>query len=131
MERVGGRGSFPQIRLAQAPPCMLISPIHLVKPFGDSLQSDWAPGTTAVVPGASGWDRVPRWERSPRVSVVHPLLGSCPEQMMGSKSRMQGKDRSEQETKTQSTVGIDVCKLWLDSPPRKPSVFPTRRQVPK
>ena len=27
---------------------------------------------------------------------------------------MQGKDRSEQETKTQSTVGIDVCKLWLD-----------------
>ena len=93
---------------------MLISPIHLVKPFGDSLQSDWAPGTTAVVPGASGWDRVPPWERAPRVSVVHPLLGSCPEQMMGSKSRMQGKDRSEQETKTQSTVGIDVCKLWLD-----------------
>jgi len=92
----------------------LISPTHLVKPFGDSLQSDWAPGTTAVVPGASGWDRVPPWERAPRVSVVHPLLGSCPEQMMGSKSRMQGKDRSEQETKTQSTVGIDVCKLWLD-----------------
>jgi len=27
---------------------------------------------------------------------------------------MQGKDRSEQETKTKSTVGIDVCKLWLD-----------------
>jgi transposase len=48
------------------------------------------------------------------VSVVRPLLGSCPEQMMGSKSRMQGKDRSEQETKTKSTVGIDVCKSWLD-----------------
>ena len=48
------------------------------------------------------------------MSVVRPLLGSCPEQMMGSKSRMQGKDRSEQETKTKSTVGIDVCKLWLD-----------------
>jgi transposase len=27
---------------------------------------------------------------------------------------MQGKDRSEQETKTKSTVGIDVCKSWLD-----------------
>ena len=27
---------------------------------------------------------------------------------------MQGKDRSEQETKIKSTVGIDVCKLWLD-----------------
>src|SRR5712692_3872798 len=53
-------------------------------------------------------------ERAPWVSLVHPLLGSCPEQMMGSKSRMQGKDRSEQETRTKSTVGIDVCKLWLD-----------------
>src|SRR5258708_30029884 len=93
---------------------MLILPIHLVKPFVDSLQSDWAPGTAAAVPGASGWDRVPPWERAPRVSVVHPLLGSCPEQMMGSKSRMQGKDRSEQETKAKSTVGIDVCKSWLD-----------------
>src|ERR1700686_5001461 len=80
-----GEGLFPQLRLGEAPPCMLISPTHLVKPFGDSLQSDWAPGTTAVVPGASGWDRVPPWERAPRVSVVHPLLGSCPEQMMGSK----------------------------------------------
>src|ERR1700694_2284526 len=95
---------------------MLISPTHLVKPFGDSLQRDGARGTTAVVPGASGWDRVPPWERAPRVSVVHPLLGSCPEQMMGSKSRLQGKDRSEQETTTHSTVGIDVCKLWLDIP---------------
>jgi transposase len=96
------------------------TPLHvdfadsLGEPFGDSLQGDWAPGTAAAVPGASGWDRVPPWERAPRESLVHPLLGSCPEQMMGSKSRMQGKDRSEQETKTKSTVGIDVCKAWLD-----------------
>jgi len=34
--------------------------------------------------------------------------------MMGSKSRMQGKDVSEQETRGQSYVGIDVCKSWLD-----------------
>jgi transposase len=93
---------------------MLILPTHLVSPFGDSLQGDWAPEAAAAVPGASGWDRMPPWERAPWVSVVHPLLGSCPEQMMGSKSRMQGKDRSEQETKTRSTVGIDVCKAWLD-----------------
>jgi transposase len=33
---------------------------------------------------------------------------------MGSKSRMQGKDVSEQATKGKSTVGIDVCKDWLD-----------------
>src|SRR6266566_1065921 len=94
------RGALHRLRLVERPPCMLILPIHLVRQFGDSLQSGWAPGTTAVVPGASGWDRIPPWERAPWVSLVHPLLGSCPEQMMGSKSRMQGKDRSEQETKT-------------------------------
>ncbi len=54
------------------------------------------------------------WDRAPWESLVHPLLGSCPEQMMGSKSRMQGKDASEQETKGKSTVGIDVCEGWLD-----------------
>src|SRR5436309_1329459 len=54
------------------------------------------------------------WDRAPWESLVHPLLGSCPEQMMGSKSRMQGKDVSEQETKGESSVGIDVCEAWLD-----------------
>src|SRR5260370_30489121 len=54
------------------------------------------------------------WERAPWGSLVHPLLGSCPEQMMGSKSRMQGKDVSEQEPKGKSSVGIDVCEAWLD-----------------
>lgn len=34
--------------------------------------------------------------------------------MMGSKSRMQGKDVSEQQSRGQSYVGIDVCESWLD-----------------
>jgi len=34
--------------------------------------------------------------------------------MMGSKSRMQGKEASEQETKGKSSAGIDVSKSWLD-----------------
>src|SRR5215204_2233870 len=35
--------------------------------------------------------------------------------MMGSKSRMQGKEASEQETKGKSNAGIDVSKSWLDA----------------
>jgi transposase len=42
------------------------------------------------------------------------VLGFCPEQMMGRKSRMQGKESSEQKTKIKSSAGIDVCKSWLD-----------------
>jgi transposase len=34
--------------------------------------------------------------------------------MMGNKSRMQGKDVSEQGSQGQSYVGIDVCESWLD-----------------
>src|ERR1700730_1493687 len=48
------------------------------------------------------------------MSVVRPSFGSCPQQMIGSTSRMQGKEASEQETKAKSTVGIDVSKDWLD-----------------
>src|SRR5260370_2454808 len=48
------------------------------------------------------------------MSVVRPSFGSCPQQMIGSTSRMQGKEASEQETKAKSTVGIDVSKYWLD-----------------
>jgi transposase len=33
---------------------------------------------------------------------------------MGSKSRMQGKESSKQETSDKSYVGIDVCQNWLD-----------------
>src|SRR5215210_2778083 len=35
--------------------------------------------------------------------------------MMGSESRMQGKEPSEQKTERQSNAGIDVCKNWLDA----------------
>src|SRR3984885_7104442 len=45
---------------------------------------------------------------------VRPSFGSCPQQMIGSTSRMQGKEASEQETKAKSNVGIDVSKDWLD-----------------
>src|SRR5438105_14293042 len=34
--------------------------------------------------------------------------------MMGSESRMQGKESSEQKTGTKSIAGVDVCKNWLD-----------------
>src|ERR1044071_1131897 len=46
--------------------------------------------------------------------MVRPSFGSCPQQMIGSTSRMQGKEASEQETKAKSNVGIDVGKHWLD-----------------
>src|SRR5258707_4222400 len=46
--------------------------------------------------------------------MVRPSFGSCPQQMIGSASRMQGKEASEQETKAKSNVGIDVSKDWLD-----------------
>src|SRR5438046_7558753 len=43
-----------------------------------------------------------------------PILGSCPQQMKGSTSRMQGKEVSEQETR-KCTAGIDVSKDSLDA----------------
>ncbi|MFN4090872.1 MAG: hypothetical protein ACK4QW_17770, partial [Alphaproteobacteria bacterium] len=43
-----------------------------------------------------------------------PALGTRPEQMMGRKSRMQGKDLSEQKAALKAYVGIDVCESWLD-----------------
>src|SRR5205085_12024927 len=52
---------------------------------------------------------------APWGSMVRPSFGSCPQQMIGSTSRMQGKEASEQETKAQSSVGIDVSKHWLDA----------------
>src|SRR5215472_12445306 len=61
----------------------------------------------------AGTDRPPRC-LAPSVSMVRPSFGSCPQQMIGSTSRMQGKEASEQETKAKSSVGIDVSKDWLD-----------------
>ncbi len=43
-----------------------------------------------------------------------PLLRARPEQMIGSKSRMQGKVMSEHSASHDVGVGIDVCKEWLD-----------------
>src|SRR5436190_13460029 len=54
-------------------------------------------------------------EQVPWMSLVRPPLGSCPEQMMGRSSRMQGKELSEQTTAAKSNVGIDACKSWLDT----------------
>src|SRR5439155_4836965 len=51
---------------------------------------------------------------SPADELGPSALGSCPEQMMGSSSRMQGKELSEQATVAKSSVGIDVGKSWLD-----------------
>src|SRR6266540_4655299 len=61
----------------------------------------------------AGTAEAPRW-LAPWVSMVRPSFGSCPQQMIGSTSRMQGKEASEQETKAKSSVGIDVSKDWLD-----------------
>jgi hypothetical protein len=46
--------------------------------------------------------------------MVRPSFGSCPEQMIGSTTRMQGKDASEQETTVKCNAGIDVSKNYLD-----------------
>jgi transposase len=43
-----------------------------------------------------------------------PVLRARPEQMIGSKSRMQGKVTSEHCALSDVAVGIDVCKEWLD-----------------
>ena len=43
-----------------------------------------------------------------------PVLRARPEQMIGSKSRMQGKVMSEHCASNEVAVGIDVCKEWLD-----------------
>ena len=43
-----------------------------------------------------------------------PVLRARPEQMIGSKSRMQGKVMSEHSASNEGAVGIDVCKAWLD-----------------
>ena len=42
------------------------------------------------------------------------ILRARPEQMIGSKSRMQGKVMSEHSAASEVAVGIDVCKAWLD-----------------
>ena len=61
---------------------------------------------------AGGRDRYPLGVNRDRAWSARPRV--CPEQMMGSKSRMQGKVSSEQNAMPTVYVGIDVCKEWLD-----------------
>src|ERR1700758_4871212 len=69
----------------------------------------WPPAPTRMAGTAN-----PPGCLAPRVSMVRPSFGSCPQQMIGSTSRMQGKEASEQETRAKSNVGIDVSQDWLD-----------------
>jgi hypothetical protein len=48
------------------------------------------------------------------MSGIRPPFGSWPEQMMGSKSRMQDKEPSQQSAKARVYIGNDVCKARLD-----------------
>lgn len=48
------------------------------------------------------------------MSRIRPPFGAWPEQMMGSKSRMQGKDSSRRSATAKVYIGIDVCKARLD-----------------
>src|SRR6202162_3990500 len=62
-----------------------------------------------------GGTTIPPGCLAPRGTMFRPCFGSCPQQMIGSTSRMQGKEASEQETKVESNVGIDISKCWLDA----------------
>jgi transposase len=48
------------------------------------------------------------------MSWIRLSFDAWPEQMMGSKSRMQGKEPSQQSVTTRVYIGIDVCKARLD-----------------
>ena len=73
------------------------------------------PGPSAAGSGVGGWDRPSLSLEGLRESKVHPSFGLRPEQMKGRKSRMQGKETPDRKTETDSTVGIDVSKSWLDA----------------
>src|SRR5215207_7613842 len=88
-------------------------PLHVSG--ADSVQAERCFGAGGHRPrgGRAGSCR-PRCD-APSGSGIRPSFGPCPEQMMGSKSRMQGQEALEQEIKVKSSVGIDVCKSWLDA----------------
>ena len=73
------------------------------------------PGPVRTGPGVGGWGRSPLSLEGLRESKVHPSFGLRPEQMKGRKSRMQGKETPDRKTETESTVGVDVGKSWLDA----------------
>ena len=74
----------------------------------------WDDRLGAAAPrGSGGRDRVPLGLRT--AGELDPsALRACPEQMMGSKSRMQGKVSLDRSATTPVYVGIDVCKDRLD-----------------
>jgi len=73
----------------------------------------FAPGVQGVAtPRTSGGrDRMPLG-LAPWMSLS--ALCACPEQMKGSKSRMQGKGSPERSAAVQVYAGIDGCKARLD-----------------
>ena len=70
------------------------------------------PGWVATQPGPGRAGPSKPLVTSTAVKPGPPALGARPEQMTGSKSRMQGK--IEQSAKSKLYVGIDVSKAWLD-----------------
>jgi transposase len=81
--------------------------------LADSVHSERRIGAGGRRPRCGGRDRKALGQ-SPADEHGPSALGSCPEQMMGRKSRMQGKESSEQATALHSSVGIDVSKACLD-----------------
>jgi len=64
--------------------------------------------------GRTKWTVSSLGDYAPRESLVASSFGPGPEQMKGSKSRMQGKELSEQVPSAEAYIGIDVCKSHLD-----------------
>src|SRR6187200_1374968 len=98
---------------APPPPRFARSPLHDRE--AESVQAERCVGIDGhSTPTRMGGTANPPGCLAPWGSMVRPSFGSCPQQMIGSTSRMQGKEASEQETELKSSVGIDVSKHWLD-----------------
>ena len=68
----------------------------------------------ATIPGRSKWTVLTLGVLAPWESLVASSFGPGPEQMIGSESRMQGKELSEQGPSGEAYIGIDVCKSHLE-----------------
>lgn len=66
----------------------------------------------ATIQGRAKWTVPTLGDYAPWESLVASSFGPGPEQMIGSESRMQGKELSEQGVA--AYIGIDVCKSHLD-----------------
>ena len=116
-----GYGSTMIRRFPGAPPSPSHDPLHF--DFAGSGATGRESVQTVRRLGAGGHQPragragpfTPLGAEAPLVSSVRPSFGSCPQQMIGSTSRMQGKEASEQEAKVKSSVGVDVSKDRLDA----------------